>query len=106
MWENLYYQRNRGVHYRNREAYNELFGAYEHARRSGASDQATVDAMTRVIERQVSEGDYISLHLMGEAVDVRSRSMTALQREAFEQTVQRVLGHSALVETGHYHVQF
>ena len=83
MWENLHYRRNPGVRYRNREAYDEIFSAYEHARRSGASDHATVDAMTRVIEQQVSQGEYISPHLRGEAVDVRSRTMSALQKETF-----------------------
>jgi Putative peptidoglycan binding domain len=61
--------------YRNRQAYEEILAAYNAARKARANEQATVDAMTRVIDRQVSKGIYISLHLRGEAVDVRSRGM-------------------------------
>jgi hypothetical protein len=72
----------------------------------GASEDDTIAAMTRVVEEQVSRGQYISLHLRGEAVDVRSRTMLPAQRKAFEEAVQRVLGHGPLEEEDHYHVQF
>ncbi len=54
MYDNLYYGRNRRTDYQNTRAYNEILGAYNEARRSGASKHATVAAMARVIEQQVS----------------------------------------------------
>jgi len=106
MWANIYYGRNRETQYRDRDAYNEIMTAYQNRRRMGASEDDTIAAMTRVVEEQVSRGQYISLHLRGEAVDVRSRTMLPAQRKAFEEAVQRVLGHGPLEEEDHYHVQF
>lgn len=51
-------------------ALSEILHAYEEARKSGKEDP--VEAMTRVIEEQVRRTPpvYISMHLIGEAVDV------------------------------------
>lgn len=106
-YDNLYYGRNRETHYKDTRAYNEILGTYNEARRSGASKHAAVAAMTRIIEQQVSHHEYISLHLRGEAVDVRSRDMSYQQERAFQKTVDDVLGlHHWIVEGDHYHVQF
>lgn len=106
MWENLRNHRNSHVQYRNRRAYEAIHNAYLQASASGAKERETVAAMTRVIEEQVSRGEYISRHLQGEAVDVRSRTMTLPQRKAFEEAVSIVLSSSPLVEEDHYHLQF
>ena len=53
--------------YRNTQALNEILVAYEHGHRSGASERVTIDAMTRVIQTQVSRHVYISLHQIGRA---------------------------------------
>jgi len=106
MYDNLRYHRNAHVHYTNNMLYEEIQNAYQQARRSGADERETVDAMTRVIERQVSRGEYISRHLRGQGIDVRSRTMTPAQRTAFEDAVNVVLRNSLVVETDHYHLQF
>ena len=106
MWENISHNRSTRVQYRNRRAYDEIYNAYLQASRSGANERDTVEAMTRVIEQQVSRGEYVSRHLQGEAVDVRSRTMTPLQKRAFEEAVNVVLGGAPLVEEDHYHLQF
>jgi hypothetical protein len=63
--------------------------------------------MTRVIERQVAHHEYISRHLRGEAVDVRSNDMSSEQRKAFEDAVGHILGpHRLIPETDHLHLQF
>ena len=74
MWDNLYCGRNSQVHYRNVQAFSEINDAYLEGRRSGAGRPATVDAISRVIERQMSDGIYISRHLEGEAVDIQSNT--------------------------------
>lgn len=92
--------------YRNAQALDEILKVYDDERRSGAGERATIDAMTRVIQAQVSRHVYISLHLRGEAVDVRSRTMSTSQRKAFEDATREVLGHLPKHETDHYHLQF
>ena len=95
--------------YKNHQAYGEILAAYNDARKARANEQATVDAMTRVIDRQVSKGIYISLHLRGEAVDVRSRGMSSNDTKVLDEAVRRVVGdpkQHLLQETDHFHLQF
>ena len=106
MFDNLRHNRSVDVRYRNRRAYEEIHDAYRLASASHADERETVEAMASVIQGQVSRGEYISQHLRGEALDVRSRTMTPPQRTAFEEAVNVVLGVSPLVEQDHYHVQF
>ncbi len=83
---------------------------YNQEQRTGASRYDAVNAITRVIEGQVSRGVLISLHLQGRAVDVRSVTMTSEQRQIFErlarQTGARVFPENEHREGPHYHVQF
>ncbi len=60
----------RELYKKNLQAFDEIFRACENARNSGKEDP--VEAMTRVIEEQVRRTPpvYISMHLIGEAVDV------------------------------------
>jgi peptidoglycan hydrolase-like protein with peptidoglycan-binding domain len=106
MYDNLYHGRNRETHYRKHQAYQEILNAYNEARRSGANERATIDAMTRIIEAQVARHIYISRDLQGEAVDVRSRAMSSQQRSAFEESVHDVLGHRPIAEGDPYHLEF
>ncbi len=92
--------------YRNTQALDEILAAYEYRRKSGATEPATIDAMAQVIQAQVSRHVYISLHLRGEAVDVRSRTMSSSQKDAFDDATRRVLGHRPKKEADHYHLQF
>jgi len=107
MWKNLYHNRNRNVHYRNQQAYSEINEAYLEGSRSGAGEKATVDAMTRVIEQQVKNGTYISLHLKGEAVDILPNTNPPLQPKVLEEVVKELLGPGHCIpEEDHFHIQF
>jgi len=103
MYDNL--QRNDSPTYSNRVAYDEIVKAYDDAVAAGASKQVAVDAMTRVIEDQVSQGVYISDHLMGDAVDIRSRDMSDEQKDTLERAARSVGAH-VIVETYNIHLQF
>jgi len=103
MYDNL--RRNRRTRYANEKAYDEILKLYNDVVASRASQQDTVGAMTRVIEQQVSRGVYISAHLTGDAVDVRSRDMSLWQRRQFQEAV-RAVGARWRDETDHYHLQF
>jgi hypothetical protein len=107
MWNNLYYGRNRQIHYRNVQAFNEINHAYLEGRRSGAGRPATVDSMTRVIEQQVENGSYISLHLRGEAVDILPNTNPPLQPNVLAEVVRELLGAGHWIpEEDHFHIQF
>ena len=106
MYDKLQRRDNLRSLYRNTAALDGILRAYNGAVASGASDQATIDAMANVIQQQISEGVYISEHLRGDALDVRSRDMSPWQREEFERAVQEVLHHKPKLETDHYHLQF
>lgn len=80
---------------------------YESGQRS-KSGYAVVEDMTRVIQAQVSHHVYISLHLRGEAVDIRERDMSTKQLQIFEAIV-RAAGLPAPIHEGkpeHLHLQF
>src|SRR5205807_190423 len=62
---NLQNRTNLETRYHNATAYNEILGAYNDTSVPGASREEVVDAMTHVIEDQVSRGVYISDHLTG-----------------------------------------
>jgi hypothetical protein len=72
--------------YNNRAAANELEQAYRRASAApGSTPDSVRSAMTEVVRQQIGRGVYISDHLQGGAVDVRSNGMTdpaAFQRAA------------------------
>lgn len=87
--------------------------AYEEKTKASAGEQATIDAITAIIQAQMNRHDYISKHLTGRAFDVRNRTMNRCEKEVFEAVVKVVLGstHGHLIgnEPGgppHFHVQF
>lgn len=107
MWNNMYYSRNRQVHYRNTDAFDEIHEAYLEGRRAGANERAIVEAMTRVIEEQVRNGVYISRHLEGTAVDILPNTNPPLHPHVLEEVVTELLssGH-CIPEEDHFHIQF
>jgi len=63
--------------------------------------------MTRVIEQQVEDGRYISLHLKGEAVDILSNTNPPLQPDVLAEVVRELLGSGHWIpEEDHFHIQF
>ncbi|MGS1078415.1 RHS repeat domain-containing protein [Pseudoxanthomonas beigongshangi] len=93
--------------YRNRDAAREIQSAYDNAVRSRATPEATMAAMTRTISDQMSNGVYISKHLIEGAVDVRSRDMSGAERTSFRQSATGI-ADTVLLETAnpHWHLQF
>jgi peptidoglycan hydrolase-like protein with peptidoglycan-binding domain len=107
MWNNMHYRRNQQVRYRNRQAEQEIQETYLEGRRTGADQRATVEAMTRVIERQMSDGIYISRHLEGEAVDILPNTNPPLQPRVLEEVVTQLLGNGRCIpKEDHFHIQF
>jgi hypothetical protein len=105
MNDNWYYHRNQSTHYRNQGAEQEIRHAYDTAIASNLSRNARLDAMTAVIEDQVRHRTYISLHLTGRAVDVRTRDMLGDEKNVFYSLATHV-GVRPLDEEDHYHLQF
>lgn len=107
MWNNMHYRLNQQVRYRNRQAEQEIHDAYLEGRRTGADERANVEAMTRVIEKQMRNGSYISRHLEGEAVDILPNTNPALQPRILEEVVTQLLGSGHCIsEEDHFHIQF
>lgn len=106
MYDNLQAGDRLGL-YKNVTAAAEIRDAYDAAMAGGMSRTDAVVSMTAVIERQVSNGIYISKHLMSGAVDFRSRGMNSGQVAAFRAAAAPV-AKSVLLETArpHWHVQF
>ncbi len=103
MYDNL--QSNSTPHYSNQAAFHQIVEAYDDAVATGAGQQATINAMARVIEDQVSQGVYISAHLAGDAVDIRSRDMSDEEQRILEQVATSV-GARPIIETSNIHLQF
>ncbi|HVA81195.1 MAG TPA: peptidoglycan-binding domain-containing protein [Candidatus Binataceae bacterium] len=107
MWNNWYYERNRQIHYKDHTAEKEIHDTYFEGRRAGSSEKDTVEAMTHVIETQVRNGRYISLHLKGEAVDIRPNTNPPLQPKVLEEVVTELLGSGHCpAEEDNFHIQF
>jgi len=103
MYDNL--QRNSTPHYSNQAAFHQIVEAYNDAVATGAGQQGAVDAMTSVIEQQVSQGVYISAHLTGDAVDIRSRDMSDEEKDELEEAAISA-GARVVIETNNIHLQF
>jgi len=103
MYDNL--QRNSTPHYSNQAAFHQIVEAYNDAVATGAGQEGAVEAMASVIERQVSQGVYISAHLTGNAVDIRSRDMSDEEKDALEEAAKSA-GGRVVIETNNIHLQF
>jgi hypothetical protein len=86
--------------YRNKRAVREIAEAFEANRRS---PRRAIDAMAAVITRQVDDGIYISNHLRGKAVDLRSWGPHRARLKPLRQ-IARSRGWRVLVEPSHVHV--
>ncbi len=63
--------------------------------------------MTNVIKAQMKKGKYISKHLNVGAVDVRSRDMSAKEKEAFKKSAKKHAKTVILeITPPHWHLQF
>lgn len=91
--------------YKNKRAAREIQGAYDGARRR--PPEVAVAAMHEVIKGQMARGIYISAHLRSGAVDIRNRTMSPAERQAFVKAVAEVGGVVLLEESKppHYHLQ-
>jgi hypothetical protein len=74
--------------YRNRKAAKEVVFAYREMRRKGR--KATVSAMKAVIEKQICSGVFLSDHLRGTALDLRSWGMRARHRRILRRELRRI----------------
>lgn len=93
--------------YRNKKAVAAIKKAYNDAKTAKKSETEIIKAMAEVIEEQVKKGVYISRHLRAGAVDIRSRDMSAKQKQAFRKAAKGI-AKSIILETipPHFHLQF
>ena len=87
--------------YRNKRAAREIAKAYEANRRR---PRRAIAAMTDVITRQIGDGVFVSNHLRGKAVDLRSWGPHRARVKALRQIAQ-TRGWRVLVEATHIHVE-
>lgn len=87
--------------YRRRAAIREIVSVYNRNRKRPGR---AIGLMTRVIQAQVRRGVYISAHMRGLAIDVRSRGRHGAKLSALR-AVARSMGARVLVERNHYHVE-
>lgn len=92
--------------YANKTLIQEIIDAYN----SSKTKADRLSAMTTTIQNQVDQGQFVSKHLIGDAVDIQSRGLTDKQRTALRKAVKDA-GGKLLNETGsaagpHYHLQF
>ena len=66
----------------------------------------TTSAMAAIIRRYMNQGRYLSRHMRGDAFDLRSRNLTAAQRNQVMSAAQR-MGAKAIYETKppHIHIE-
>jgi len=105
MYDNWHFHRNEGTHYANQHAEEEIRRSYDDQTRRHGRRGSTIDAMTSVIENQMRHGIYLSPHLRGRAVDIRTRDMSGEQRRIFD-LLAVDLHLRPLSEQDHYHLQF
>jgi LysM repeat protein len=91
--------------YKNKKLLAEIKTAYNAGVSKGESREQVTNRMAKVIQEQKNRGEYISKHLVGEGADVRINDMTAADRKAFQQAVDKVGGAKILNEGDHYHIE-
>ena len=87
--------------YRHSPAIREIANAYIKNRRS---PQRAQRRLTVVIENQIARGVYVSEHLRGQAVDIRSRGRNGA-RLSILRAVAHDIGAKVSVEPDHFHVR-
>ena len=73
------------------------------AKASGNTNSQIIAAMSMTIQSQINKGVYISIHLQGRAIDVRT---DGLNRTEFEKALMCVAHRNHIYEGDHYHVAF
>lgn len=93
--------------YVNKTAVKEIKKAYDDGKAAKKARADIVDDMTKVIEKQIKAGTYISKHLRVGAVDVRSKDMSADEKKAFRKAAKGK-ATKIILETKppHWHLQF
>ncbi|MEC8022689.1 MAG: hypothetical protein VX223_02055 [Myxococcota bacterium] len=83
----------------------EIERAFDEVRKKGGSRDQIIAAGARVIREQMARGDYISKHLMHDAVDIRSRNLSRKHKSLFRK-LARQHGFRVLLETRppHFHL--
>lgn len=70
----------------------------------GSTTDPDIEAMAIVIDDQVQRGRYISRHLRGDALDLRTKSLSSAQLAQLGQVLD-ALGVSWLRESDHIHIE-
>lgn len=93
--------------YTDRVAAKEIYDRFQEGMERGLSHSEVMTEMRYVIEEQMFRGVFISKHLTNLAVDVRSRIMSADQREMFMTVARRHVDVIILEKIPpHFHLQF
>jgi hypothetical protein len=93
--------------YADAAAYNEILSAYNSAQAEGMNRTQTEAAMAAVIATQMARGVFISRHLTGRAVDVRTRDLSPADKTVLDALVSAEGG--TIIHEGappHTHYQF
>jgi hypothetical protein len=93
--------------YRDSEGIKKVVEAYD----SQETAEGKLEAMGNIIKERAGQGKYLSNHLPGNSVDIRSRDMTFEEREAFKRLVGGYEDIKLLDETDrkvqpHFHLDF
>jgi hypothetical protein len=98
--------------YKSGKMVDDIWTAYENARKAGTGERGAIDAITAIIRDGMNRHEYISKHLTGHAFDLL-KSTHRCDIESFEAVVKAVFGsvqgHLIQHEPGgpaHLHVQF
>ena len=83
----------------------EIKTQFDRGARNAMPRVTTVAHMTDVIRAQMDRGVYVSRHLRGGAVDIRTRDVAAEDLLSLKSIIMRH-GGSVLREGDHLHVQF
>lgn len=93
--------------YKNQTAAQEIRQAYDDGVVAGRTQDEVIEGMEKVIEAQISQQVYISMHLRQGAVDIRSRDMSNTEKEKFIQAATGIASSIILESTPpHFHLQF
>ena len=94
--------------YRKTEAAQEIRKAYDAGRRARKKHGPIIADMAEVIRQQMARGVYISPHLKGGAVDIRSRTLNRRAKIALQDAVARFRGMRLIREEKippHFHLE-
>lgn len=93
--------------YRDQVSAKEIKKSYDDGKVEKKSKSEIFSDMTTVIKGQIAKKKYISKHLRAGAVDIRSKDMSATEKEAFRKAAKGVATKVILESTPpHWHLQF